>query len=141
VEWINLYAEYEAEPDVDIYRFGVNIPLALFNQKKEERSVALLEQKSQRLQVENEQNSVSLKQKQLAREYEGLQRLIRAYKSTLEKNTQLLELFHEGFKIASIDIVQIEQIKSSLISAKRRLIEAEIALERNIVLQNYLKGK
>ncbi|MDQ7069125.1 MAG: hypothetical protein Q9M40_14845 [Sulfurimonas sp.] len=37
IEWINVFAELENEPEQDIYRLGVNIPLAIFNDKSEEK--------------------------------------------------------------------------------------------------------
>ncbi len=43
VEYIDLVAEYESEPQQDIFRVGVSIPLAIFNTKAQEKRLAKLQ--------------------------------------------------------------------------------------------------
>ncbi len=140
VEWINLYAEWEAEPEVDIYRVGLGIPLPLFNDRSEEKQQAKLQAKAEELIIKNYQSHLDFQLVKLSKSLQTLNKLIDSYRMTLDNQQELLTLFEEGYKIASIDIVQIEQVKNALIETKRRLILARIEKERNINTQNYLKG-
>ncbi len=141
IEWVNLYAEYEGEPNDDIYRVGVSIPLALFNTKKEERTKAMLEAKRATLLAENTKRSVDIRLKALEKQREVQQKLIERLKEALKEGKELLELFEEGYRIANIDIVQLQQVKAALIKTKAALINAKAKYERNIIETNYLQGK
>lgn len=140
IEWIDLYGEYEGEPQDDIYRVGVSIPLAFFNQRKEEKQKAMLEAKQNELLAQNTENALLFDLKKLKKERAILQKLIVRYEEGLKEGEELLTLFQEAYKIASINIVQILQVKNGLIQTKKTLIEAKIKLERNALEQNYLQG-
>lgn len=141
IEWIEIYGEYEEEPNDDIYRVGINIPLALFNTKKEERTKAMLEAKRAKLLAENTQHSLYLRLRALTKERKIQQEMIYRLEDGLKEGKKLLEIFEEGYRIANIDIVQLQQVKAALIKTKASLIDAKAKLERNIIETNYLQGK
>lgn len=141
IEWVNLYAEYEGKPNDDIYRVGLNIPLALFNTKKEERQKALLEAKRAKLLAENSSRSLSIRLKALKKERTLLYELVQRFEAGLKDGEELLGLFEEGYRIANVNIVQLQQVKAALIKTKASLIEARAKLELNIIETNYLQGK
>ena len=141
LEWVDVYAEYEKEPNDDIYRIGLSIPIALFNTKKEERQKARLEAKRTELLAENTNRFLKIKLKALAKQRILQKKLIKQLEDALGDGTELLELFEEGYRIANIDIVQLQQVKAALIKTKASLIEAKANLELNIIETNYLQGK
>ena len=86
----NLYAGMEKEPDQSILRFGLNIPLAIHNDRSEERMLAKL--KMQQTQLDAEQlniNTRSQKQmikaaiRELSNQYYALRTLQKNSKSSL----------------------------------------------------------
>ncbi len=141
IEWMSVYAEYEGEPNDDIYRVGLNIPLALFNTKKEERTKAMLEAKSANLLAENTKRSLSMRIIALNKQRTLQQKLIKRLEEGLQEGEELLALFEEGYRIANINIVQLQQVKAALIKTKAALIDAKAKYERNIIETNYLQGK
>lgn len=141
IQWMSLYAEYEGEPSDDIYRIGVNIPIALFNTKKEERTKAMIEARQAKLLAENTQRSLDIKLIALNKERALQHELVTKLQEGLKEGAELLKLFEEGYKIANVDIVQLQQVKSALIKTKASLIDAKAKLELNIIETNYLQGK
>ncbi len=141
IEWMSVYAEYEGEPNDDIYRVGLNIPLALFNTKKEERTKAMLEAKSADLLAENTKRSLGMRVVALNKQRILQKKLIKRLEEGLQEGEELLALFEEGYRIANIDIVQLQQVKAALIKTKASLIDAKAQYERNIIETNYLQGK
>ena len=140
IEWVEVYGEYEKEPQESIYRVGLNIPLALFNQKNEERRYALLEARRNELLAKNIEKKVTLDMLRLQKERTILQNLLMRYRQSIKEGEELIHLYQEAYKIANIDIVQLQQAKNALIQTKKALIETTIKLERNALEQNYLQG-
>jgi len=141
IEWVGVYAEYEGEPNDDIYRVRLSIPLALFNTRKEERTKAMLEAKSTKLLAENTRISLDIRLYALKKQRIIEQNLIKQLLEGLKEGEELLELFEEGYRIANINIVQLQQVKAALIKTKVSLIETKAKYERNIIETNYLQGK
>lgn len=141
IEWVSVYAEYEGEPSDDIYRVGLSIPLPLFNTRKEERTKAMLEAKSAKLLAENTKRSLDIKFIALDKKRALQHKLIKRLEEGLKEGEELLALFEEGYRIANIDIVQLQQVKAALIKTKASLIDAKAKLELNIIETNYLQGK
>ena len=140
-EWIDIYAEYEGEPNDDIYRVGLNIPIAFFNTRKEERTKAMLEAKSAKLLAENTKRSLDIKLIALNKKRTLQKRLIKRLEEGLQEGEELLALFEEGYRIANVNIVQLQQVKAALIKTKASLIDAKTKLELNNIETNYLQGK
>lgn len=141
IEWMDVYAEYEGEPNDDIYRVGVSIPLSLFNTRKEERTKAMLEAKSAKLLAENTKRSLDIKLIALNKKRALQKMLIKRLEEGLKEGEELLALFEEAYRIANVNIVQLQQVKAALIKTKASLIDAKAQYERNIIETNYLQGK
>lgn len=140
LEWVNLNAEFEKEPEQDIYRVGVGIPLAIFNKKDEESSIAMLEAKQLSHLSALEKKSINLQLKQLSFENSALLDLKKSNEKILKDEEELLGMFQEGYKIANVNLLELQDIKNRLIKTQEQLINIRTAQERNIITQNYLLG-
>ncbi len=141
VEWINVFAELESAPNQDITRVGFNFPLAIFNTKSQEYSIAKLENSRIGLLVENEKKQLNIMNVRLEKERSSLQELSLSHEAMLHSQEELLEMFQNGYKIANINLLQLQDIKNKLIATKKALIQIKTALNKNAVLQNYNQGK
>ena len=140
IEWMNLYAEYENEPDQDIYRFGVSIPLAIFNTKSQERELATLEAKKSQLLIDNEKKRLNIEQIRLQKERASLLKVKARYENLLKSELELLAMFEEGYKIANTKLLELQDIKNRVIESKKHLIEIKTALNKNAIVTNYMRG-
>jgi len=140
VEWLDLYAEYENEPDQDIARIGLNIPLALFNTKTQERQIALLEAEKSDLRASNELKKLSVEIRRLLNERKLLKAMLSKYKKLIVSEMQLLEMFQKAYKISSINLLALQDVKNRLIKTKEALINIKTALNKNAILTNYIQG-
>jgi len=140
LEWIDLVAEYEAEPNDDIFRFGVSIPLTLFNTNTERKEIALLEAEKQGTLVLAKQTIVAFELKQLVRELDELKILKQTHEELLKNEIELLKMFEEGYKIANVNLLSLQQIKNSVIQTKENILNIELSLQLNIIKTNYLQG-
>lgn len=72
VEWVNVVVEYENEPDQEMFRAGVNFPLAIFNTKSQEREISKLQASRTELILENETKRLAIDTKRLLKERQSL---------------------------------------------------------------------
>lgn len=140
VETYELLAEYEKEPDQDIMRLGISLPVALFHQKNEEKKIASLSIQQEVYSLEKYRQTLSLKREKLQKEYHILQEIQLENHRLLKEQKNLLTMFEEGYKIANINLLELQNIKNALIQTKKEQITLQIELEQNIIYQNYLNG-
>lgn len=140
IKWIDMMAEYENEPDQNIMRIGASIPLAIFNTSREEMQIAKLEADKTELLIENENAKISIENIKLKKQ-RGLLLLLKSKnKETLKTQTKLLKMFEDGYKIASINLLELQNIKNRVIKTKESLIKIDTALNQNAIITNYISG-
>lgn len=140
VEWINIFAEYESEPEQDIVRAGINFPLALFNTKSQERQIATLQASRDELILNNETSRLDIDNTRLKKERDSLETLRSKNEKMLSTELELLRMFEEGYKIANINLLELQDIKNKVIETKESLIQIKTALDRNAIHTNYNQG-
>jgi len=140
VEWMSLVGEYEKEPDQDIFRFGASIPLAFFNTKRQEKRIATLEATRSEMLRQNAQSQLDVELRRLTYESEALRNLQTIDEDILKSETELLSMYEEGYKIANVNLLALQDAKRRLIETKERLIRIKIELDRNAIIYNYLQG-
>ncbi len=140
VEWMNTFVEYESEPDQDIIRGGVNFPLAIFNTKSQEKMISKLQASRTQLLITNENSRLNIDNERLKKERDSLQRLQSKNEKILSTELELLKMFKEGYKIANINLLELQDIKNKVISTKESLIQIKIALDQNAIYTNYNQG-
>ena len=140
IENINIYAVYEKEPDQRIVRAGVDIPLALFNTKSQEKQIATLESKKSELLIKNENKRLSIELTRLQKERTMLKKVESQYKNVLISELELFNMFEDGYKIANINLLELQDIKNKMIASKKHIIDIKTALNKNAILTNYIQG-
>lgn len=140
IEWMDIFAEFESETEQDITRLGMNIPLALFNTKSQERSIANLKNTQTQLLIDNEEKRVEMTNKRLNKERASFKRLLAKNKVMLGSQNELLVMFQNGYKIANINLLELQNIKNKVIATKKSIIQIKTALDKNAILLNYNQG-
>ncbi len=140
VEFVDLLAEFENEPDQDIYRIGALFPLAIFNTKKEEIQIAKLEADKTDLYAKKESNKITLKIVKLKQERALLQKLKIKNATTLKTQEKLLEMFEDSYKIANVNLLALQYVKNRAVKTKESLIKIKSALDVNAIKTNYIAG-
>ena len=140
VKWIDLNGEFEQEPDQNIARVGVDIPLALFNTKTQERRIAKLEAKKSELISENLSQALLFKLRELEESIKTLEVIEQTSSQLLKSQEELLEVYEQSYKIANIDLIELQIIKNQLIETKENLLQVTLEKELNIIQHNFLTG-
>lgn len=140
IEWVNLFAELENEPEQDVYRVGLEFPLALFNNKSQEKTIAMLQESSSKLLIENETNRLNMELSRLKKERQALLNLNEKSEKLLKTQLKLLKMYEDGYKIANINLLQLQDIKNKVIETKRVIIKIRTALNQNAIHENYNQG-
>ena len=140
LEWINLYGSYEQEPDQGIARVGVNIPLVIFNTKSQEKQIAKLSADKSELITQNLSEQLKFKLRELSNSIETLKAVEMTSQELLLSQRELLSMYQEGYKIANIDLIELQAIKNQLIQTKANLLNITLQKELNIIEHNYLTG-
>ncbi len=139
-EWLNLFAELENEPAQDIVRLGLNFPLAIFNDKSQEKTIATLQLNRTELLIKNEQMSLNIELIKLQKERQSLLNLSKNSERILSTQVELLKMYEDGYKISNINLLQLQDIKNKVIGTKRTLIQIHTALNQNAIYTNYIQG-
>ena len=136
----NLYAGMEKEPDQSVLRFGLNIPLAIHNDRSEERMLAKL--KMQQTQLDAEQLNINTRsQKQMIKA--AIRELSNQYYAlrTLQKEQQeLTTLLQEGYKIAKGSLFQLMTAKNKLIQTRKALLGTQKMINDQKIALRFLQG-
>jgi len=140
VEWMNVFAEYESEPEQDILRAGIKLPLAIFNTKSQEKQIATLQASRTELILSNETSRLNIDNERLRKERNSLGTLKTKNEKILSTELELLKMFEEGYKIANINLLELQDIKNKVIETKESLIEIKTALDQNAIYTNYNQG-
>jgi cobalt-zinc-cadmium efflux system outer membrane protein len=140
IESIDLFAEFEKEPEQDISRIGLSMPLALFNNKSEERRIAQLNAEQSELLRTQLTDQQSMEQRRLKQELVYLERLQQRTERVLETELKLLDMFEESYKVSNTNLLELQNIKNGVIATKKELIDLSKNMQSNIVHLNYLQG-
>ena len=137
---LDLNLEYEKEPDQDIYRFGISVPLAVFNTKEQERQLAKLQAKQSQILLSYTEKKLDFQTQSLEKKRELLLKLKTDNLKILEHQKELLSMFEDAYKIAKTNFIALQNIKNNLINTQESLIQTNIALQKNAIELNYLYG-
>lgn len=140
IEWMSLFAEYESEPNQEITRVGINFPLAFFDMKSEEKRIATLQVSRSQLLIDHESKGLEIEASRVQKERTSLEKLRLKNEEILKSEIELLTMFQNGYKIANINLLQLQDIKNRVISTKRNLIKIDTALNKNAIISNYNQG-
>lgn len=136
----NLTASYDNEPDQTVNRIGIGIPLPIFNNKSQERKIAILENKRNQLLILNRNTQLNRELMKLHKQRDSLKIQLKNNKEVLKMKNQLLEMYIEKYKISQASILELQTVKNSIVQKKKELIQTKSALNINAINLNYLQG-
>ena len=136
----DVYAGMEKEPDQSILRLGINIPLAMHNDRSEERMLAKLQ--GQQTKLDREQLSLNVhSQKQMLKASIGeLSAQYNALKMLQKEQQELTSLLQEGYKIAKGSLFEMMSAKNKLIQTKKALLQTQKIINDQKIELRFLQG-
>ena len=136
----DVYAGMEKEPDQSILRLGVNIPLAVYNDRSEERMLAKLQ--SQQTKLDREQLSLNVhSQKQMLKaSIRELSAQYNALKMLQKEQQELTSLLQEGYKIAKGSLFEMMSAKNKLIQTRKALLQTQKIINDQKIALRFLQG-
>ncbi len=140
LEWISLNGEFEKEPEQSIARVSIDIPLVLFNTKSQEKQIAKFEAQKAQLLTENLTQQMHFKLRELRQAIDTLTEVEQTSQELLTSQKELLSMYEEGYKIANINLIELQTIKNQLIETKENLLNIRLQKELQIIQHNYLTG-
>lgn len=114
--------------------------MALFNTKSQEKQIAKLEADKAELLIKNEDAKVKIEIIRLQKQRDLLGVLKSKNEQTLKTQIKLLAMFEEAYKIANINLLELQNIKNSVIKTKESLVKIDTALNQNTITTNYISG-
>ena len=140
IKRVDIFGEFESEREQDIFRFGLNIPLAIFNDNKEEVKLSTLRASKFETLSKNEKSITNIELKKLYKTRDALLKLKVSCKKTLKTEVELLEMYEDGYKISNINLMELQEIKNKMLQSKKALININTALNQNAINTNYITG-
>jgi cobalt-zinc-cadmium efflux system outer membrane protein len=137
---IELFSEIEAEPDQDIFRIGISIPLPIFNKNSQEKQLAKIAINNQKLALVSGKRALDLELAQLQNEITEQETLKVNYEALVEEENRLLRMYQQGYRLAKVNLLKLSNIKKELLRTKENLLATRFSIEKNIIKINYLKG-
>ncbi|MDD2781513.1 TolC family protein [Sulfuricurvum sp.] len=140
IESIDVFTEYEKEPDQNIYRAGVAIPLPIFNTKREEKSIQELQIRQNALLLKAQNERLGLRKKSLIKEITSLETLLQKRKENLKNAQELLGMYQDAYAIANVNLLELYEIKNRRIETQQEIISLQSQINRSTIEYNYLQG-
>ncbi len=140
IENIELFSEMEAEPDQDVFRVGISVPLPIFNNKSEEKQLAKLKLSNQRLAYSTQERGLQLEIEQLQNEILVEEEMKSSYAMLLTEQEKLLDMYEQGYKVAKVNLLKLNSLKKELLLNKEQILERGFAIEQKNIKISYLQG-
>jgi len=140
IEMIELFSEIEKEPQEDIFRVGISVPLPLYNTKSQERALAKIARSTQIAKQESREYLVGIRLQQLKKKQKQIKETKEQYQRRLDEQEQLFEMYKQGYDFAKVNLFKLQESQKRMVEIQERLSLLEMRYEKNIVTINYLKG-
>ena len=140
IDSVELFGEYEEDRGEGVMRFGLSIPIGINSQKKEERQLAKLQVEQGRLKLERDETKLKISISELKSEAKILNQLQAQNKKIISQEKILLDKFQKAYKIATINLLELQEIKNRLVVSQKQLIKIKFSKYQNAIEQNYILG-
>lgn len=141
IKSVELFGEFENEPDQEIQRLGVALHLPLFNANREEARIAKIRNKQGLLRLEALQREEVLKIKSLKKTLSHLHSQHIALEKQHIKQQKLLRLFEEGYRISKGSLLELISVKNSVIQKRKQLLQIQKEANLNTSELNFIQGR
>lgn len=140
IESIGVFTEYEKEPDQNIYRVGISIPLPIFNTKNEEKVLQAIQTRQNALFLKAHNDRLGLHKKRVLREIASLDSLLQQRQENLKSAQELLGMYRDAYAIANVNLLELYEIKNRRIATQEEIISLQSQINRSTIEYNYLQG-
>lgn len=140
IESIGVFGEYEKEPDQNIYRAGISIPLPIFNTKREEKVLQEIQIRQNALYLKAQNDRLGLHKKSLIKEIAALETLLQQRQENLKNAQELLSMYRDAYTIANVNLLELYEIKNRTLSIQKEMISLQAQINRSTIEYNYLQG-
>jgi len=140
VKSFSFFADYEKEVREDIYRVGISMPLAIFDQKKQEKKIARYEQNISDISLSFANDLQDLKKKKLSYQKTLLKKMLKKNQLLLKEQKELLNMLEVGYKEAKTGLEKLLLIKNNLIKTQKNRVLLLTKLDNITIVQNYISG-
>ena len=136
----DLYAGMEKEPEQSILRVGINIPLAIHNDRSEERMLAKLKMQQTQLDAEQLTLTTQSQKRMLKAAIRELSAQYHALRSLQAEQQELTSLLQEGYTLAKGSLFQLMSAKNKLIQTKKSLLQTHKMINDQKIELRFLQG-
>lgn len=140
IESIGVFGEYEKEPEQNIYRAGVSIPLPIFNTKHEEKVLQEIQTRQNALFLKAHNDRLGLRKKSLIKEINSLETLLQQRHENLKNMQELLSMYRDAYSIANVNLLELYEIKNRSLATQKEVISLQSQINRSTIEYNYLQG-
>lgn len=140
IESIGIFGEYEKDPDQNIYRAGVSIPLPIFNTKHEEKALQEIQTQQNTLYLKAHNDRLKLHKQSLMKEITTLETLLQQRQENLKNAQELLSMYRDAYAIANVNLLELYEIKNRRITTQKEIISLQSQINRSTIEYNYLQG-
>ncbi len=140
VRRIDFVLEYEKEPDQDIYRAGVVIPLTNMQMVRQQERLALMQERAAKLQLQKSRYALATHLQGLIDEAKLLQRELAEAHKLVAKAQEAWDLSLRALRLRAATMTEILQARRSLLQARKSVLETDYELQKRIIQIRFIQG-
>ncbi len=137
---IDFVLEYEKEPDQDIYRVGVAIPLVDSGMVRQQERLALMKERAVKLQMQKSRYELAMRLQALKQEAKLLQKELMETRKLVAKEQEALDVSLRAFGLRAASMTQIVQARRSLLQAEQALLKTQYEFQKRIIQIRFFQG-
>lgn len=137
----SVVGEFESEPEQNIGRIGLSIPLPIFNDNSEKKMLAKIKQHQARLDREQLQQNEAMQRASLRESIRELSAQYHALKTLEKEQKELMKLFEEGYRISKGSLLDLLITKRKWVNTQQSLIQTQRLINDQKIELNYLEGR
>lgn len=137
---IDLVLEYEKEPDQDIYRAGVAIPFINEEMVREQKHLAIMQERALKLELRKNRYKLTTQLETLKQNAKLLQTETKESQALLSQEREALRLIVKSYELRAATITELLQARRSLLKAQHALLQSRYELQKRIIQIRFIQG-
>jgi cobalt-zinc-cadmium efflux system outer membrane protein len=141
IKSIELFGEFEKEPDQEIQRVGISLVVPLFDTNIREAELSQMRATKSKLILKELEIKEQLEIKNLLKSRSNLKKQYTLNQAQQIKLSQLLQLFEDGYKISKGSLLELIDIKNRVIQKRKKLLQIQKELNLKQIKLNFIEGR
>ena len=138
---IDFMLEYEKEPDQEIYRAGVAIPFVNDEMVREQKRLAIMQERVLKLKLSKNRYKLFTQLETLKQNAKLLQAEIEESRALLSQEREALRLIVKSYELQAATITELLQARQSLLKAQHALLQSRYELQKRIIHIRFIQGE